>query len=217
MFAAGALGQGDTLADDDAELVRRRLIRMVDRWANDGLMVYTTGTGSFAMVAGTAGYATTGLSLGRPVTVQNVYVRWSNIDYPVEPIGEEDYNAIAYKLGTGTPAVYLNDTAYPTATFTFYPVPDKAYTCYVNGRYPLATALAFSDTVSLPPGYEAAIVDNLAVDICPSFGVQPTQQLLTSARASKDVLKVVNFVPQVMDIALGSNRTPGYVRIVGDT
>ena len=54
MFAAGVLGQGDALADDDAELVRRRLIRMVDRWANENLMVYTTGNGSFPMVAGTA-------------------------------------------------------------------------------------------------------------------------------------------------------------------
>ena len=142
MFAAGVLGQGDALADDDAELVRRRLIRMVDRWANENLMVYTTGNGSFPMVAGTAVYATSGLSLGRPVTVQNVYVRWANIDYPVEPVNEEDFDAIAYKLGTGTPAVYMNDTAYPTASFTFYPVPDKAYTCYVNGRYALASALA---------------------------------------------------------------------------
>lgn len=216
MFAAGVLGQdqGAGSSNDDIDLVRRRLVRMIASWR--GLMLYTTKAQTFTMTAGDATYTTATWTDGRPVSILNIYVTHSGVDYPTDEVGQEEYDAIPVKTSRGMPKVWLNDTAYPTATITFYPTPDKAYTVTVNGMYPVTSSLALSDTLSLPEGYEAAIVDNLAVDICPSFGVQPAPTLVMSARAAKRALKMTNFVPSIMSLT-GADSDPGYIRILGDT
>lgn len=219
LFACGAHGQGDVPSDADAQLCLRRLQRMVDSWANDNLTVYNTVAGTMSLVAGTNAYSTTLLSTGRPVTIQNAYLTRQQIDYPLTQLTEEEWNAIAYKVPQGLSSVFYYSPGHPDGTFYFYPTPSDPDVVTVNGRYPLAVGLALTTTLSLPPGYEAALCDSLAVDIAPSFGVQPSAVLTRSATMARDVLKSTNFVPGVMQTGLpGSGYSvPGYIRIRGDT
>jgi hypothetical protein len=85
--------------------------------------------------------------------------------------------------------------------FNFYPTPYTAMTAYVSARRNLKPAAMTLDTVmTYPPGYERMLVDQLALDICPSFGVQPSQALVMSARESKSILKTANHVPLLMNV-----------------
>ena len=217
LFAIGALGQSETLTDADAQLCLRRLIRMVGSLANEHLTVYTTAEDTFTMTAGTASYATTLLTVsGRPVSVQNLFLRLSNVDYPVEPINEQQYDAFAYKPAAGLPSYFLFDTTFPNGTFFFYPTPSAAYVAHVKGRYPLlASTITLATTLSLPLGYEAMLCDNLAVNIASSFGVQAPPELVDAARKSKAWLKTNNYVPMLMDSTLSnSSYVPGHIRIL---
>lgn len=218
LFANGALGQGESLDATDGALVLRAFTRMLGTWANENITVYTTSEGTMTLVAGTATYATTSLSTGRPVSVQNMFLRLNSVDYQVDLIGEEEYDAIPYKTSSGLPLVCLYEASYPNGSFTFYPVPSEAYVAHVKARYPLISGtITLETSVSLPPGYEAALVDNLAVYVAPFFGLQAPGDLRMRAHASKEALRATNHVPLRMTSSLaGGSSMPGYLRIIGD-
>lgn len=218
MSAVGALGQGDVLNDADAELCLRRFQRMLGSWANENLTCYDATEGTITLVAGTPSYSTTLLSAGRPVSVASVYLSLNGIDYGCDEISEADYDATAYKAATGLPGYYYFDTAFPDGAFYFYPTPSDAYVAHVKGRYPLASTVTLNTTLSLPEGYEAALCDNLAIDIAASFGASPGEMLVRSALNSKSRLRVTNYAPYELTIpGSGSTYVPGYLRIQGDT
>lgn len=207
MLQATILGQDQTPDAWQAALVLRRLNRLLDSWATEPQMIFSTTTDSFTMTAGTASYASTLLTtLGRSVAIESVYVSLSSIDYVVNLIDEQTWQAITYKPTTGVPTSCFADRSFPTETMYFYPTPYAAFTCYVSGNKVLTSAVTLSTSLSLPAGYERALVDNLAVDICPSFYKQATDQMISDARTSRAVLKRNNYTPLVMDTGLATNQ-----------
>lgn len=207
MMQAGILGASDTVNPNDQNLVLRRLNRMISSWDNEPLMLFALTPDSFTMVSGQADYPSgTYLPSGRPVSVDAITVRLSNIDYQVDMIDNQTWNAIPYKPTPGIPGQCFVDTDYPNTTLRFYPTPYAAFTCFVQARTPLTTDITALTDVAMPHGYEKAIVDNLAVDISPSFGMTPTPAMLQSARESRAVLKRNNYVPLVMETGLGNNK-----------
>lgn len=199
MFQAKVLGQDQTPQAGDLQLALRILNRMLDSWANDNLMVYTTTTQSFTMTPGQATYSTSLLS-ARPVSIAAIRVNLSGIDYPVNFIDLDAWNAIPYKAAASIPTNCFYEPSYPNGSLNFYPTPQAAYTCYVDTRDRF-TPLAIGDLLAMPPGYEGAIVDNLAVLLYPSFrnGDVP-RDLRLSAIESKAALKRTNYQPLEMNV-----------------
>lgn len=206
MLQATILGQDQSPTASDAQVVLRRLNRMLDSWGNETQMIYATTTESFTMTAGVATYASTLLTSGRPIAITSMYVSLSDIDYMVDLIDEQTWQSITYKPTTGIPTSCFPDRAFPTETLSFYPTPYAAFTCYVSGNQPLSGAITLATTLSLPKGYEKAIVDALAVDICPSFYKQATPQMVADAVQSRTVLQRTNYVPLIMDTGLATNQ-----------
>lgn len=207
MIQAGILGASDTVTPNDQALVLRRLNRMISSWNNESLMLFALTPDSFTMVTGQANYASsTYLTSGRPVSIDSIYVRLSNIDYTVEVIDNQTWNAIPYKPTTGIPSQCFVDTDFPDTTLRFYPTPYAAFTCFVQARTPLTGSITAVTDVTMPPGYEKAVVDNLAVDISPSFGIDISPMMVQSAKESRAVLKRNNYVPLLMDTGLSDNR-----------
>ena len=192
MLNAGILGSGETLDNDDLQLGLNRLNQMLDLWANENLMIYATVTESFTMTAGQIDY-TTALLSSRPVTIDNVRVRIGNVDYEVDMVDQQTYDAIPYKTAQAIPNKCFYDGAYPIGTMSFYPVPNSAMTCFVVQRKLLQSVLASQTALSLPPGYEKAIIDNLAIELCPPFTKEPSQTMIRNAVASKGILKRTNY------------------------
>lgn len=198
MYQAGVLGQDQTPSSGDVNLVLRRLNRMLDSWANEKQMIFRNDEESFTMVAGQASYATTVFTDGRPIAFNSMRVRLNNIDYPIDFIDQQKWNGISYKGTTAIPRYMYYDSNYPTATMFFYPIPYAAFTCYAYCQRQLQGTLALTTNLAMPLGYEAAIVDGLAVDIMPSFGKKATPQQAVAARDSKSRIKRTNFNPLEM-------------------
>jgi hypothetical protein len=221
LFALGAYGQSESLTAEDGALALRRLKRLVDSLANDGLTVYATTDGTFNTVAGTESYSTTGLSAGRPVSIASIFIRESDVDYAVTQITEAQYDAMPYKPAEGLPAYFYYEAGYPNGTIYFYPTPGQVYETHVKGNYPLlSSSITLGTTVSLPPGYEAVLTDALAVDLGPSFGRPVSADLRKSALDALANVKRTNFSPGILATGLpgsGDGYTPGWVRIQGDT
>lgn len=221
LFALGAYGQSESLTAEDGALALRRLKRLVDSWANDGLTIYATTEGTFNTVVGTESYSTTSLSAGRPVAIASIFLRQNDVDYQVTQIGEAEYDAMPYKPAEGLPAYFYYEAGYPNGTIFFYPSPGAIYAAHVKGNYPiLSSSVTLGTSLSLPPGYEAALADNLAVDLGPSFGRAVSGDLRQAAKESLAAIKRTNFSPSYMQLAMpgsGEGWAPGYIRMQGDT
>ena len=203
-YASGALGQGETLSDTDAQLIFRRFGRMLETWANESYMIYDIYVDTLALQPNVGVYSTALLSQGRPVAVDSMYVRNNNIDYPVAMISNQTYGEFSYKIVSAIPDNCWYNSGYPDGSFNFYPLPYAAFTAYISCLRNLRpAAMTLSTVLSFPPGYERAFVDGLGVDICPSFGLQASPDLQRTAANAKRVLKRTNLTPLEMNTGLG--------------
>lgn len=194
---ANIIGAGEVVSAEDQTLALRNLNRMLESWANENLMIYSTDTDSFLMTPNQADYSTS-LLPKRPVSLYSIYVRLNNIDYPVDIIDQQTFQAIPYKLTPAIPSKCFYNASFPNGTFNFYPRPYTAFTCFITSNNVLSGTVTASTQLNLPPGYEDAIVSNLAVRLCGPFEKTPHDALVATATASKAVLKRNNYDPLVM-------------------
>lgn len=206
LLEAAILGVGETVSAEDQTLGLRILNRMLDSWATENLMIYATTSDSFTMTAGQSTYSTS-LLTQRPVSVASMFVSLNSIDYPVTMIDEQTFNAIPYKATSAIPDMCFYNPSFPNGEFKFYPTPYAAFTCTVNSRYPLAGNIAAATALALPQGYEKAIIDNLAVELCRPFTRKSAlPELMKSANETKATLKRVNYEPLLMNSVM--DQTP---------
>lgn len=206
----GVLGAGETPSGQDAADGLLRLNDLIDAWATERLAIYTVTRTTWAIVSGTGSY-TVGVggtvNVARPVFIDAVKI----IDTAPNPdlemaigglLTEDAYAAIAQKALTAPqPAYAYYNPTYPLGTLTFWPVPTS--TTLQGVLYaPAAVAqlAALSTTISLPPGYQRFLTSNLAVELAPEFGVQPSQSLVASAIESKADIKRANI--RLVDLAI---------------
>lgn len=200
MIGSTIKGSDEVISTDDANICLRRLKRMLDSWSNEPLLVFETSDESFVMTASLADYSTSLLASGRPVSFDSCYVEQSNINYPVDIVDEQTFNAIPYRIVDAIPTVCYYDASMPNGVFHFYPRPYAPFVCHIISRRVLVGPLTLAAQIVLPPGYEKAIVDSLAADIWTSFkGSAPIPpDVKAMAREAQSVLRLTNAFPLEM-------------------
>lgn len=171
---------------------------MIDSWRNDGLMAYSSTEVSKAMVVGDASY--TFVAAGdfngvRPVEIKSAYMTIGTTTYPVEVVTEDEWYAIGDRTVTSDLVlkVWYNPTM-ASGTVNVWPVPSATNTLTLVVRSPVSD-LALGTTVSLPPGWEEAIVYNGAVRIAPEFEKQIPPAVAKIAIDSLAAIKRANSRP----------------------
>jgi hypothetical protein len=197
---AGVLGQDQaTLSDNDSQTILRFLNRMVDSWSTENAMIYAISTETLALSAGVATYLSSGLAGGRPVNVGAINVTYGGVNYDLTKIDATAYSQIGIPSIQAIPTQVYIDMGMPNATFTFFPVPFAPMVANVDCQRLLAsTPITLTTSVVMPPGYERALVCNLAKEICPVFMRQVTNDIREAAMKSMKALKKINFTPLVM-------------------
>lgn len=221
LMACGQYGQGQAPSAADAALGVRVLQRLLDSWSNDGFVVWTTADMTVATVAGDEAYDFTEFDIDGvapatvndyrvPVNIQNVWLRDDTIDLPLDEIHEAEYDAIPDKAVQAVPCKYMwkryvhnyaHDDVPPDeptpndlrARIYLYPAPNKAYTLHVKARLTLQHGLGLDDAIVMPPGSERMIVQNLAVELCDFFGIDPKPGLMQSASTAYEQMKTSNY------------------------
>lgn len=208
----GVFASDSALSDADAQIMLRRLNRMMDSWSAEGLAVYERYDESLTLSAGVASYSTALLAGGRPVRVDGVTVTVGGVDYDMRMVSKANYDEIGYKSVAGIPDMCYVQMGMPDATLYFYPAPSAAYTAKVTVWRRMPNGMALTTTVSLPPGYEEAIVTNLAVACAPMFGASPQSATVENARESKATIKRNNTQHIEMDLNLpGASSRAGFI------
>lgn len=200
----GVLAAGESVQAADAKDCLTCLNQMLDRWSNEKMMVYHITSSLYDIVPGVGTYsigpgATWDTGVRRPIMVQKwgAFVRQTISpslynDYKLDYIPADRYaNIFLKKLTTNFPSSWTFETAWPVGTIKLFPVPTLALQFGLNSFDQFST-FNLTDYVELPPGYESAIVYNLALDISPQYGVDPMPMVLKRANQAKINLQTTN-------------------------
>jgi hypothetical protein len=133
------------------------------------------------------------IKLAPQATYQDVTAGY---DYPLEVLErQEQYAQLTWKgMQSTLPSALYYEPQMPLGVLYVWPVPSIGTTIVVYPWTVLGAFTALDDELALPPGYLRALRTNLALEACPSYGVQPSPLLLKSAEESKRALFVPNTV-----------------------
>jgi hypothetical protein len=89
---------------------------------------------------------------------------------------------------------------YPDVTMTIYPKPTRDLEWHIISVDPLTEPANLSTVLAFPPGYLRAFTYNLAMELAPEFGIEPSPQVQRIAMTSKRNLKRINNPDDVMSM-----------------
>ena len=204
----GVLAEGEVPSADTANDALVALNQMIDSWSTERLAVYSTQTQLFTWPANEVKrtLGPSGDFVGvRPILVDDstYYVAPNGVSYQINILNEMQYNSIAVKTVTASypQQLYVNMT-YPDIEMYVYPVPSQPLEWHIVSVRELSQPAALTTELHFPPGYMRAFAYNLACELAPEFGVEPSPQVQRIAMTSKRNLKRINNPGDVMALPL---------------
>jgi hypothetical protein len=203
----GVLAEGETPTADMSKDALTAMDQMIDSWDTERLSVFSTQDQIFTWPAGliTRTLGPSGDFAGlRPVLLDDAtYYRdpGTNVSFGIKFINQQQYNGIAVKTVTSTyPQVIFVNNTYPDVTMTIYPRPTRDLEWHFISVERLDKPATLATTLLFPPGYLRAFTYNLAMEIAPEYGVEPSEQVKRIAMTSKRNLKRINNPDDVMSM-----------------
>jgi len=208
----GVLAEGETPSASVSQDSLMALNQMIDSWNTERLAVFSTidqivnwPVGSINETLGPSGSLTrlNGTAV-RPVLVDDAtYYKdpGTGVSYGIKLINQQQYDGIAVKTVTSTyPQVMFVNMTYPNIDIFIYPRPTRLLEWHFISVEELTQPANLSTQILFPPGYLRAFTYNLACEIAPEFGVEPSPQVQRIAMYSKRNLKRINNPDDVMSM-----------------
>jgi hypothetical protein len=201
----GVLAEGEVPSSETSQDALTAMNQMIDSWNTERLAVYATQDQVFTWPAGqiTRTLGPTGDFVGnRPVLLDDsTYFLdpGTGVSYGIKFINQQQYNGIAVKTVTSTfpQVIFVNET-FPDVEMTIYPRPTRALEWHFVSVEELTKPATLATQLFFPPGYLRAFRYNLATEMAPEFGTEPTPQVSRIAMASKRNLKRINNPNDIM-------------------
>lgn len=217
VYLLGVVDPTESLNASFAAQGLRRLNAMLQTWSAESLMVYTQNREVFPLVVGQQDY-TLGpggnFNTTRPIWFDQASIiptaSAPTLEIPLKIDSDEDWQDVSIKSINSTFPLEVHPLGnFPLNTLQFWPIPTAACSVVLYLPQQLGAFTSVDDTVLLPPGYEEAIIYNLAARMAPMFGTATPPDVARVAISSKDTLKSQNMVPSILavDSALCGNMT----------
>lgn len=210
----GVLAEAEVPSAETSNDCLLAMNQMIDSWNTERLSVYCTQDQVFLWPAGetTRTLGPSGDFVGnRPVLVDSsTYFTQGNVSYGIQLLNEDQYNSIVLKQSTSTlPQVMWVNMTFPDVVMKVYPRPTSELTWHIISVSELPEPATLDTELYFPPGYMRAFAYNLACEIAPEFGEEPSQQVQRIAMTSKRNLKRINNPDYQMGMpyALIANRS----------
>jgi hypothetical protein len=198
--AIGAVASGESLAAQEATDGLAALNRLLSSWSAESLLVFTRAEEAFALVPGTASYAMGSgatFNSSRPQRIDAAVIRDETqspkIESPVRILSLAEWAALrSREVQAAYPTALFASGSYPNETIQLYPVPSDAHKLVLWSWKPLTAIANLSDELALPPGYERALVYNLAIELAPEYGKPVSDRIEGIANEAKSVIMRMN-------------------------
>ena len=203
----GVLAEGETASAALSQDALMAMNQMIDSWNTERLSVFCTQDQTFTWPAGqiTRTLGPSGNFIGlRPVLLdESTYYRdaSTNVSFGIKFINQQQYNGIAVKTVTSTyPQVIFVNMGFPDVTMSIYPRPTRDLEWHFISVQKLDEPATLVTDLLFPPGYLRAFTYNLAMELAPEFGIEPSPQVQRIAMTSKRNLKRINNPDDVMSM-----------------
>ena len=203
----GVLAEGDTPSAATSADALAAMNQMIDSWNTERLSTFNTQDQVFTWPTDeiTRTLGPTGNFVGnRPILLDDsTYYRDAStgVSFGIKFINQQQYDGIAVKTVTSTyPQVMWINMENPNITMTIYPKPTRALEWHFISVEELTQAATLATALAFPPGYLRAFRYNLACEIAPEFGVEPSAQVKRIAMVSKRNLKRINNPDDIMGL-----------------
>ena len=206
----GVLAESETPTAAVSQDALMALNQMIDSWNTERLSVFATidqivnwPVGSINETLGPSGSLVrlNGTAV-RPVLVDDAtYFKdpGTGVSYGIKLINQQQYDGIAVKTVTSTyPQVMFVNNTYPNIEMYIYPVPLRLLEWHFISVEELTRPAQLATQLTFPPGYLRAFRYNLACEMAPEFGVEPSAQVQRIAMYSKRNLKRINNPDDIM-------------------
>lgn len=186
LIGAIATGENPSAAEEVDALAS--LNGMLDAWSVKGFLIYQNVREVFPFVGGQATYTvgpTGNFNTTRPLIINKAMVLYADTETELEILTSAKYAEISDKsIQSNIPEYLYCDGGYPLENYSFYPVPSEANSVVIYSKKILTNIANASDELNLPPGYERALRYNLALEIAPEYGRDPSAIVAKTAMDS---------------------------------
>lgn len=206
----GAITKNENPTADEAVDGLQALNGILSSWSNDSTKIYARAIESFVLTSGDGEYtigAGADFNTTRPVSIVSAYVRSGDVDYTLEKVTDSDFADIGFKSVQGIPRYINYDYNYATGKIKLYPVPGSGYTLYLISEKELSTIASLDTDIAFPPGWERALIYNLALDLSPEYGQPVTQEIYSIASEAKTAITTAILRNKTMDVPRGLNTS----------
>ena len=195
----GSIAPGESVTADEAVDGLASINRMIDSWSNEELLIYSVVREEFLLTAGDKDYTIGSggnFNTTRPIRIESAAIKVGTIEYPLMLRTSMEYAEIVNKgLSSTIPKDLYYDPAYPLGIINLYPIPAAAYYLVLYSFKQISNIATIDTSISLPPGYERALVYNAAIELSPEYGKIPNELIFNTAKESKADLKRTNHKP----------------------
>ena len=203
----GVLAEGEVPSAETSQDALFAMNQMIESWNTERLSVFSTQDQVFLWPAGVLNrtLGPSGDFVGnRPVYFDDAtYYRdpGTNVSFGIKFINQQQYDGIAVKTVTSTyPQVIFINMTYPDVDMYTYPRPTRELEWHFISVEELTQPANLATELTFPPGYLRAFRYNLACELAPEFGTEPSRQVSRIAMTSKRNLKRVNNPEDVMSM-----------------
>lgn len=218
----GAIDPGETLDAAEGQDGLESLNGMLSTWRLEGLMAFDIARVVFAVTAGTQTYAigpggtwnTTPTFTGqatRPTKIEAMGLidtaQDPDLEVPLVLLTHAAYQQLPLKAMTSAwPTHYQYRATVPLGSVFLWPSPTVNRSVAVYLWRQLTTWATIQTDLTLPDGYEEAIVGSLALRLGPEYGVPLSPEVLEMGRTAKALIMRTN--TEIPTVALDP-RVPG--------
>ena len=206
----GAVAQGTPLPAGDAADGLTALNSMLEAWNINSLNVYTKNFNVYTLIVGKQTYTigpTGDIQVApqlRPTTIDRALLRVlstvPNIELPIKMVEDEEWSEIAVKTLSSTYPTRMYSTGdFPNMTLYLWPIPSEANQLILWTWNQVLAVADINTDLSLPPGYERAIIYNLAMELSAEYGLMPSPVVSQIAVDSLAQVKRINSIPLYLD------------------
>ena len=203
----GVLAEGEVPSAETSQDALNAMNQMIDSWNTERLAVFATQDQMFTWPSGILSrtLGPSGNFVGsRPVLLEDsTYFRdpGTGVSYGIKFINQQQYNGIAVKTVTSTfPQVIFVNMTFPDIEMYIYPRPTRDLEWHFISVEELTQPATLATQLHFPPGYLRAFRYNLATEMSPEFGTEPSSQVMRIAMTSKRNLKRINNPDDIMSM-----------------
>lgn len=195
----GALASGETPSGIESSDALSVLNDMLDAWSTDGYLINEIKRETFPLIPNQQTY-TIGVggdfNTARPTELVEVSVEQNGIELPIRVLNTQEWSQITYKATKSTlPQKLYAEGSFPLEKINLWPIPNVTNNLIIYSLKPLTNYSSVNDTISAPAGYARAMRYNLALELAPEYGKEPSALVLQAAIDSKADIKRINMQP----------------------